>query len=149
MGCKMPSVLSLLSLAAATPSLGDCPPNADSGQRLPRQFDLTGRPNIPPGLTAQTLKTPPGSEAGYGCRGPPRSVARALTLRSEAANTLHRLPPRDILQPIEEPKLTPQFQKCAQSFEDGYYTLSVPERLRRCGVVLKGAIPCGNYCSSR
>jgi hypothetical protein len=110
MGCKTPSVLSLLSLAAATPSLGDCPPNADSGQRLPRQLDLTRRPNIPTGLTAQTLKTPPGSEAGNGCRGPLSSVARAPTLRSEAADALHRMPPRDIPQPIEEPKLTPQFQ---------------------------------------
>jgi hypothetical protein len=109
MGRKTPAMLALLFLAAA-PAYGDCPPNADSGQIMPRPLDLTGRPNVPTGLTGQTFKAPPGSEGANGCRGMLPSVWQPATSRSETADALHGLPAPDILDPIAESSRAPQIQ---------------------------------------
>ena len=108
------AVLLLLLLAphprVAAAATGDCLGNRDTGQALPLPLDLAGRPSATSGLAAHTFASEPAAEADKGCQSPLPSASQSATAHGEAADVLHGLPAPDILDPLAEPKSTPQSQ---------------------------------------
>jgi hypothetical protein len=104
------AALPLIFLGAAAAPPGDCSPRMGAEQVLPTPLDLAGRPNLPTGLTGETLAAPPSLDAPAGCGVSMPSTAQVTPLRSETGDVLHGLPQPDILRRVDEPQHAPEFQ---------------------------------------